>query len=101
VPPQNGTLAGKVALGYNLGASGGHLMAKAVGEIERDFLALNGRDRADVLRALLGHLDDPHDQGVEDLWLDEAERRLGEIEAGTAKTHPAEQAFREIRAQLK
>jgi hypothetical protein len=76
-------------------------MAKAVAEIERDFLALNGRDRADVLRTLLGHLDDPHDQDVEELWLNEAERRLREIDAGTAKTHPAEQAFREIRAQLK
>jgi hypothetical protein len=76
-------------------------MARAVAEIEREFLALNGKDRADVLRTLIGHLDDPHDQGIEDLWLDEAERRLGEIEMGAAKTHPAEEAFREIRAQLK
>jgi hypothetical protein len=76
-------------------------MASAVAEIEREFLALNGRDRADVLRALIGHLDDPHDQDIDGLWLDEAERRLGEIDAGTAKTHPAEETFREIRAQLK
>lgn len=76
-------------------------MATAIAEIEREFLALNGRDRANVLRTLIGHLDDPHDQGIEDLWLDEAERRLSEIDAGTAKTHPAEEAFREIRAQLK
>lgn len=76
-------------------------MAKAVEEIERDFLALNERDRANLLRVLIGHLDDPHDSEVEGLWLDEAERRLTEIDVGTAKTHPAEQAFQEIRSRLK
>jgi putative addiction module component (TIGR02574 family) len=76
-------------------------MAKAVEEIERDFLALNERDRASLLGQLIGHLDDPHDTGIEKAWLDEAERRLAEIDAGTAKTHPAEGVFREIRARLK
>lgn len=76
-------------------------MAKAVVEIERDFLALDEHDRAALLRVLIGHLDDPHDTEVEGLWLDEAERRLEQIDAGTAKTHPAEQAFQEIRSRLK
>lgn len=76
-------------------------MAKAVAELEREFLALNEQDRASLLRVLIGHLDDPHDSDVEGVWLDEAERRLAEIDAGTAKTHPAEQAFQEIRSRLK
>lgn len=77
----------------------GHLVARAVAEIERELLALDGKDRADVLRTLIGHLDDPLDHDVESMWPDEAERCLGEIDAGTAKTPPAEEAFREVRAQ--
>jgi hypothetical protein len=76
-------------------------MANAVAEIEQEFLTLNERDRADLLRTLIGHLDDPQGENIEALWLDEAERRLAEIASGTAIMHPAEEAFREIRAQLK
>ncbi len=39
-------------------------------------------------------------QGIDDLWADEAESRISEIVAGKVKTIPGEQVFNEIKQKF-
>ena len=59
-------------------------MARALADIERDISALSQKERTELLRKLIDDLDAPGDSNWEAAWLKESERRLGEIESGTA-----------------
>jgi putative addiction module component (TIGR02574 family) len=76
-------------------------MARALADIEQDIAALSENERVELLRKLIGDLDAPSDAGSEAAWLAESERRLDEIEAGTAKVIPADQVLKEARKLLK
>jgi putative addiction module component (TIGR02574 family) len=76
-------------------------MARALADIERDILALSEKERVELLRKLIGDLDAPVDENAEADWLKESERRLGEIENGTARTFPADDVLEEARKLLK
>lgn len=76
-------------------------MARAVSDIERDILELSEKERVELLRKLIGDLDAPSDTNSEADWLKESERRLGEIEHGTARTFPADDVLKEARTHLK
>jgi putative addiction module component (TIGR02574 family) len=76
-------------------------MARALADIERDILELNQKERTELLRKLIGDLDAPGDANSEASWLKESERRLGEIESGTARTFPADDVIKEARTLLK
>jgi putative addiction module component (TIGR02574 family) len=76
-------------------------MARALADIERDILELNQNERTELLRKLIGDLDAPGDANSEAAWLKESERRLGEIESGTARTYPADDVIKEARTLLK
>ena len=76
-------------------------MARALADIERDILELNQNERTALLRKLIGDLDAPGDANSEAAWLKESERRLGEIESGTAQTFPADDVIKEARTLLK
>jgi len=76
-------------------------MARALADIERDILALSERERATLLRKLIDDLDAPHDPNSEAAWLSESERRLDEVENGTARTFPADEVLKEARKLLK
>jgi putative addiction module component (TIGR02574 family) len=76
-------------------------MARALADIERDILELNQKERTELLRKLIDDLDAPGDPNSESAWLNESERRLGEIESGTAKTFPADEVIKEARTLLK
>jgi putative addiction module component (TIGR02574 family) len=76
-------------------------MARAVSEIEREIRALEPDDQEHLLRALLEELDGPPDPGVERAWLDEAQRRSRELDAGVVETIPAEEVFAKARVELK
>jgi putative addiction module component (TIGR02574 family) len=76
-------------------------MARALADIERDILELNQNERTELLRKLIGDLDGPGDANSEAAWLKESERRLGEIESGTARTYPADDVIKEARTLLK
>jgi putative addiction module component (TIGR02574 family) len=76
-------------------------MARALADIERDILELNQKERTELLRKLIGDLDAPGDANSEAAWLKESERRLGEIESGTARTYPADDVIKEARTLLK
>jgi putative addiction module component (TIGR02574 family) len=76
-------------------------MARALADIERDILELNQMERTELLRKLIDNLDAPGDANTEAAWLKESERRLGEIESGTARTYPADDVIKEARTLLK
>ena len=76
-------------------------MARALADIERDILELNQKERTELLRKLIDDLDAPGDPNSEAAWLKESERRLVEIESGTAQTFPADDVIEDARKLLK
>ena len=76
-------------------------MARTLTDIERDIRALSARERARLLKNLISDLDAPADPDAEQAWLEESERRLAEIESGTAKTVPGPEVLKEARSRLK
>jgi putative addiction module component (TIGR02574 family) len=67
----------------------------------REALRLGAADRACLARELLKSLESLSEGEVEQLWLEEAERRHAEIDAGSAKTIPADEVFAQARARLR
>jgi putative addiction module component (TIGR02574 family) len=76
-------------------------MARELADIEQDILALSEKERVSLLRKLIDDLDAPGDANSEAEWLKESERRLDEIENGTARTFPADDVIKEARTLLK
>lgn len=76
-------------------------MARAIVDIEQDIQELSARERAELLRCLIADLDAPAEVDVEEAWLKESERRLAEIENGTAETIAGRQVLEEARSRLK
>ena len=69
--------------------------------LEREALGLPAADRAKLAHELLESLDALSPAELDELWLDEAERRLKEFDAGSVELIPAEEVFRKARALLK
>jgi putative addiction module component (TIGR02574 family) len=76
-------------------------MARAVSEIEKEIRALEPGEQEYLLRVLLEALDGPPDGDADSAWLEEAQRRSRELDAGTVEAIPAEDVFANARAQLK
>ncbi len=76
-------------------------MAQSMSELERDALQLSAEDRAKLAVSLICSLDETNDdpEEVEKLWVAEAERRVREIQAGSAKLVPAEEVFSRLRSK--
>jgi len=70
-------------------------------DLESEALRLDARSRARLAERLLGSLDDLSEAEIEELWLDEAERRERAWDAGEVEGVPAEQVLRELRASSK
>jgi putative addiction module component (TIGR02574 family) len=51
-------------------------------------LQLPPEERADVAKRLIASLDGPEDEDVEAAWLAEVERRLQDVDRGTASAEP-------------
>ncbi len=75
-------------------------MARAVAEIEREIRALKPDEQERLLRALVEELDGPPDSGVEQAWLEEAQRRSRELDSGILKPISAEEVIAKARAEL-
>ena len=69
-------------------------MGRAIADIEREIAELSAQEQANLLRALIEKLDAPAEAGVQQAWLEEAERRLAEIETGSAKTFSGNDVLR-------
>jgi putative addiction module component (TIGR02574 family) len=77
------------------------LMTKAAKAVLADALRLDADSRAEVVAELLASLDGPADPGVEAAWADEVERRVAEIDAGTATLEPWEDVKRRIDREIR
>ncbi len=64
-------------------------------------LQLPPEERADVAKMLIASLDDPEEEGVEAAWLEEVERRLQDVDRGTAALEPWETVRDRIAARLR
>jgi putative addiction module component (TIGR02574 family) len=59
-------------------------------------MGLSPEERAALMRLLIDTLDAESDEGVEDAWRVEIERRMADLDSGTVQTVPWE----EVRARL-
>jgi len=71
-----------------------------IDELEREALALDPRGRARLAHRLLDSLDELSEAEVEQLWLEESERRLAEVVSGSVATLSADEAIAQARAAL-
>ena len=76
-------------------------MAQLLDEVERQAMALSQKDRAALAERLLASLDEGEDEGVEEAWAAEAERRDRELQEGKVKGIPASQVFARVRRALR
>lgn len=76
-------------------------MTDEVAEIEAKIRALSPEDKAELIRALIAELDGPEEEGVEQAWLEEVERRHRELLDGQVTGIPGDQVFERLRQELK
>jgi hypothetical protein len=76
-------------------------MAERERDLEAKALDLPTKARARLAERLLASLEGERDADAEALWLEESERRLDEIEAGTVETIPASEAIQKSRSGLR
>lgn len=76
-------------------------MANPARELESKALKLTRRERARLAQRLLSSLDQEIDADAEKFWLEEAERRLGELKSGKIAGIPAEKVIKKARSTLR
>ncbi len=70
-------------------------------EIKEKALGMDKESRADLARELLTSLEDLSASEIEALWVHEAIQRDEELDAGTARSFPADDVFIRARARRK
>ena len=76
------------------------MTSRAAG-LEEQARDLSPAERAQLLLHFIASLDPGEDEDVEELWLDEAERRLREYESGGTVARPAHDVISEVWHKLK
>ncbi len=71
-------------------------MAKSARDLFAEAMKLAPEERETLMRLLIESVDAEPDQGVDDAWRVEIERRMAELDSGTVQTIPWE----ELRARL-
>jgi hypothetical protein len=71
-----------------------------VDQLEGEVLKLSPVSRARLAERLLESLETLSDEEREALWIEEAQRRDREIDAGVVVTRPGEDVLRDARARL-
>jgi len=75
-------------------------MADPASKLETQALKLPVEQRARLAERLISSLDQTTDPDSEQLWLREAERRLGEIESDQVEIVPADRVIDKARSSL-
>jgi putative addiction module component (TIGR02574 family) len=76
-------------------------VADSAREFESKALKLPSKDRARLAERLISSLDPETDPEAQRLWLQEAERRLDELESGDVSGVPADRVFEKARSTLR
>ena len=76
-------------------------MADPASKLEAKALKLPPEQRARLAELLISSLDQASDPGSERLWVQEAERRLEELESGQVEAVPAERVIENARSSLR
>jgi putative addiction module component (TIGR02574 family) len=71
-------------------------MARSAQDLFEEAMRLDPKERATLLRLLIDTLDAESEEGSEEAWRAEVERRIAELDAGAVETVPWE----ELRARL-
>jgi putative addiction module component (TIGR02574 family) len=71
-------------------------MARSARELFEEAMRLGPEERATLMRLLIDTLDVETDEGAEEAWRVEIERRIAELDSGAIETVPWE----ELRARL-
>ena len=71
-------------------------MARSARELFEEAMRLAPEERAALMRLLIETLDGESEEGVEDAWRVEIERRMAELDSGTVDAVPWE----DLRARL-
>jgi putative addiction module component (TIGR02574 family) len=71
-------------------------MARSARKLFEEAMQLDPKERAMLLRLLVDTLDAESEEGSEEAWRAEVERRIAELDAGAVETVPWE----ELRARL-
>ena len=71
-------------------------MAKSARELFEEAMRLAPEERATLMRLLIDTLDTESEEGAEDAWRAEVERRIAELDSGAVEAVPWE----ELRARL-
>ncbi len=72
-----------------------------IDELKTVALQLSPEERAELASELLLSLDDLNEAEVERLWIEEAQRRDAQINAGIARLIPGDEVIAEARSRLK
>lgn len=71
-------------------------MARSARELFEEVMRLDPKEREALMRLLIDTLDSASDEGVDDAWRVEIERRMAELDSGAVEPVPWE----ELRARL-
>ena len=66
-------------------------MAKSARELFKEAMRLDPQERAALMRLLIEALDAETEQGVDDAWRVEIERRMVELDSGSVEAIPWEE----------
>lgn len=69
-------------------------------ELLTEAMKLGLEARAELAQRLILSVDTPTESEIEQLWLQEAQRRLREWQAGKVKAVPAEEVFQQAIAEI-
>jgi len=69
-------------------------------QLEAEIRKLNLKERAALAKRIVQSLDELSESEIEALWVEEAERRLDELEQGLAPEIPAEEVLRRARTAI-
>jgi putative addiction module component (TIGR02574 family) len=76
-------------------------MSSSNRDIEEQAKRLPQKDRARLAMSLIESLDPGTDEDAESLWLNEAEKRLQNYDAGKTQSRPVNEVVAEIKSGLK
>lgn len=75
-------------------------MSSGTRTLDEQVADLSQKERARLALKLIESLDPGTDEDAEELWLDEAEKRLAEYDAGEIESLPVNDVISEIKSRL-